>query len=223
MKDELIFTIIGIVFLIIFVGSLILIFLRVGKKRTEQFALISAELKLNFFPKGTTSLFERLKPFHLFSKGWSRKIKNLMEGEANKVELAIFDYQYTTHGGQHPQTHRQSLLFIRSPKLNLPDFSLRPENVFHKIGSAFGDKDIDFETHPIFSKSYLLRGDNEAAIRGLFNNKLLNFIQSQQKISIEGSGDQLIFYRNKNRVKPEEVESFMEEGFQVFGQFLRST
>jgi hypothetical protein len=223
MKDELIFNIITIVFLIIFVGSLILIFLRIGKKRTEQFALISAELKLNFFPKGTTSLFERLKPFHLFSKGWSRKIKNLMEGEANKVELAIFDYQYTTHGGQHPQTHRQSLLFIRSPKLNLPDFSLRPENVFHKIGSAFGDKDIDFETHPIFSKSYLLRGDNEAVIRGLFNNELLNFIQSQQKISIEGSSDQLIFYRHKNRVKPEEVESFMEEGFQVFDQFLRST
>ena len=223
MKDELIFTIIGIVFPIFFVGLLILIFWRKGKKRTEQFALISAELKLNFFPKGSTSLFERLKPFYLFSKGRSRKIKNLMEGEANKVELAIFDYQYTTHGGQHPQTHRQSLLFIRSPKLNLPDFSLRPENVFHKIGSAFGDKDIDFETHPIFSKSYLLRGDNEAAIRGLFNNELLNFIQSQQKISIEGSGDQLIFYRNKNRVKPEEVESFMEEGFQVFGQFLRST
>ena len=220
MKDELIFNIITIVFLIIFVGSLILIFLRIGKKRTEQFALISAELKLNFFPKGSPSLFERLKPFHLFSKGWSRKIKNLMEGEANKVELAIFDYQYTTHGGQHPQTHRQSLLFIRSPKLNLPDFSLRPENVFHKIGSAFGDKDIDFETHPIFSKSYLLRGDNEAAIRGLFNNELLNFIQSQQNISIEGSGDQLIFYRHKNRVKPEEVESFMEEGFQVFDQFL---
>ena len=223
MKDELIFTIIGIVIPIFFVGLLILIFWRKGKKRTEQFALISAELKLNFFPKGSTSLFERLKPFHLFSQGWSRKIKNLMEGEANKVELAIFDYQYTTHGGQHPQTHRQSLLFIRSPKLNLPDFSLRPENVFHKIGSAFGDKDIDLETHPIFSKSYLLRGDNETAIRGLFNNELLNFIQSQQKISIEGSGDQLIFYRHKNRVKPEEVESFMEEGFQVFDQFLRST
>ena len=114
-------------------------------------------------------------------------------------------------------------MFFRSLKLNLPDFSLRPENVFHKIGSAFGDKDIDFETHPIFSKSYLLRGDNEAAIRGLFNNELLNFIQSQQKISIEGSGNQIIFYRHRNRIKPEEVESFMEEGFQVLDQFLRST
>ena len=223
MKHDLIFNIIIIVLLIFLVGSLILIFLRVGKKRTEQFALISAELKLNFFPKGSTSLFERLKPFHLFSKGWSRKIKNLMEGEANKVELAVFDYQYTTHGGQHPQTHRQSLLFIHSPKLYLPDFSLRPENVFHKIGGSFGYKDIDFETHPIFSKSYLLRGENESAIRGLFNNELLNSIQSQQKICIEGSGDQIIFYRHKSRVKPEEVESFMEEGFQVFDQFLRST
>ncbi|MDB4342102.1 hypothetical protein OAA59_02715, partial [bacterium] len=63
----------------------------------------------------------------------------------------------------------------------------------------------------------------EAAIRGLFNNELLNFIQSKQKISIEGSSDRLIFYRHKNRVNPDEVESFMEEGFQVFDQFLRST
>ena len=106
MKDELIFTIIGIVFSIIVVGSFILIFWRMGKKRTEQFALISAELKLNFFPKGSTSLFERLKPFYLFSKGRSRKIKNLMEGEANKVELAIFDYQYTTGGGENSHTYR---------------------------------------------------------------------------------------------------------------------
>jgi len=216
-------TVLIITAVILVVGFLGFIFWRMEKKRTEQFALISAKLKLNFFPKGSSSLFERLKTFHLFSKGRSRKIKNLMEGEANKVELAIFDYQYTTGGGEHSHTYRQSILFFRSPKLYLPDFSLRPENVFHKIGGAFGYKDIDFETHPIFSKSYLLRGDNEAAIRGLFNNKLLNFIQSQQKISIEGSGDQLIFYRNKNRVKPEEVESFMEEGFQVFGQFLRST
>ena len=112
MKDELIINIIGIVFPIFFVGLLILIFWRKGKKRTEQFALISAELKLNFFPKGSSSLLERLKPFHLFSQGWSRKIKNLMEGEANKVELAIFDYQYTTGGGKHSQTNRQSILFF---------------------------------------------------------------------------------------------------------------
>ena len=216
-------TVIIITAVFLLVGFLCFIFWRMGKKRTEQFALISAELKLNFFPKGSTSLFERLKPFHLFSKGRSRKIKNLMEGEANKVELAIFDYQYTTGGGENSHTYRQSILFFRSPKLNLPDFSLRPENVFHKIGSAFGDKDIDFETHPLFSKSYLLRGDNEAAIRGLFNNELLNFIESQQKISIEGSGDQLVFYRHKKRVKPEEVEEFMEEGFKVFELFLRST
>ena len=85
MKEELIFTIIGIVTPIFFVGLLILIFWRKGKKRTEQFALISAQLKLNFLLKGSPSLLERLKPFHLFSQGWSRKIKNLMEGEANKV------------------------------------------------------------------------------------------------------------------------------------------
>ena len=216
-------TVLIITAVFLLVGFLCFIFWRLEKKRTEQFALISAELKLKLFPKGSASLFERLKPFHLFSRGRSRKIKNLMEGEANKVESAIFDYQYTTGTGRHSHTYRQSVLCFRSPKLYLPDFNLRPESVFHKIGGAFGYQDIDFETHPLFSKSYLLRGDNEAAIRGLFNNELLNFIESQQKISIEGSGDQLVFYRHKKRVKPEEVEEFMEEGFKVFELFLRST
>ena len=105
-------TVLIITAVILVVGFLGFIFWRMEKKRTEQFALISAKLKLNFFPKGSSSLFERLKTFHLFSKGRSRKIKNLMEGEANKVELAIFDYQYTTGGGEHSHTYRQSILFF---------------------------------------------------------------------------------------------------------------
>ncbi len=144
-----------------------------------------------------------------------------MEGEANNAELAIFDYQYTTGGGQSSHTYRQSVFCIWSPKLYLPQFSMRPEGIFHKIGGAFGYQDIDFDSHPEFSKKYLLRGDNEASIRQLFNNNVLTNIESQQKISIEGGGNQLVFY--KKRIKPDDIESFMDEGFRFFKLFLEAT
>ena len=206
---------------ILIVGIIIYIFWLSEKKRSQQLSAIAASLKLNFSHKDNSALFDRMNKLHLFSVGRSKKIKNLMEGEANNAELAIFDYQYTTGGGENSHTYRQSVFCIWSPKLYLPQFSMRPEGIFHKIGGAFGYQDIDFDSHPEFSKKYLLRGDNEASIRQLFNNNVLTNIESQQKISIEGGGNQLVFY--KKRIKPDDIESFMDEGFRFFKLFLEAT
>ena len=206
---------------LIILGVIIYVVWLIEKKRTKELCSIAATLKLNFSHNDNSALFERMNKFHLFSIGRSKKIKNLMEGEASNAELAIFDYQYTTGGGQNSHTYRHSVFCIWSPKLDLPQFSMRPEGIFHKIGGAFGYQDIDFDSHPEFSKKYLLRGDNETSIRQLFSKKIINKIESQQKISIEGGGNQLAFY--KKRVKPEEIEKFMEEGFHFFKLFLEVT
>ncbi|MEC9473853.1 MAG: hypothetical protein VX584_04130, partial [Actinomycetota bacterium] len=58
--------------------------------------------------------------------------------------------------------------------LQLPTFVIRPENLFHKIGSTFGYQDIDFDAHPTFSKRYLLRGPDEEAIRNTFTDEFLS-------------------------------------------------
>ena len=195
---------------------------RSKEKRTMQLASIAHKLNLPFFPEGDDSLLERLNHFHLLSQGHSDEIWNMLHGETNNVELAVFDYQYTTGSGEHSYIDNQSVIYFRSPKLNLPQFAVRPEGIFHNIGSVLGQKDIDFVSHPDFSKKYLLRGDDESVIRALFNNELLNYFESQQKISVEGGGDQLIFYRAAKLIKHEEVEQFMDEGFQAFQQFLGS-
>ena len=205
------------------IGIIIYVWWIMEKKRTEKLSAVSNSLKLNFKPKGNSELFNRLNQLHLFSIGRSKKIKNLMEGETEGSELAVFDYQYTTGGGQHSHTSRQSVFCIYSSKLYLPQFSMRPEGLFHKIGGAFGYQDIDFESHPRFSKKYLLRGDNETSVRQLFNDNLIKYIESKEKISLEGGGNQLVFYRPGKRVKPEDIESFMDEGFHFLKMFLKAT
>lgn len=207
---------IGIIALIIF------LVVRHGKKRTEEFQRVAEELGLPFHPKGDDSLLERLKDFHLFSQGRSKKMKNLLYGQTEDGEVALFGYQYTTGGGNSSQTHRQNVVYFSSPSLDLPRFALRPEHLFHKIGAVLGYEDIDFDSHERFSKSYLLRGDDEREIRKTFTDAVLSFYENQTGISTEAGGDRLIFYRAGKRIKPEEVVSFLEEGSSVFKLFKQS-
>jgi hypothetical protein len=194
-----------------------------GKKRTTALKKIAAELHLRFFPTGDASLVKALDNFHLFSQGYSKKIRNMLHGENQNAELAIFDYRYTTGGGKHSSTSNQTVIYFRSPTLDLPHFAVRPEGVFHKIGGAFGYQDIDFQAHRQFSQMYLLRGNDEPRIRELFGEERIAFFESHPKISVEGADNQLVFYRRRKRSRPDEVRRFMDEDFRVFTLFGGST
>lgn len=193
------------------------------KKRTAALKNLAAELHLQFFPTGDASLVEALDKFHLFSQGYSKKIRNMLHGENQNTELAIFDYRYTTGSGKNSTTSKQTVIYFRSPTLDLPHFAVRPEGIFHKIGGALGYQDIDFQAHPQFSQMYLLRGDDEPGIRKLFDEERIAFFENHPKISVEGADNQLIFYRHRKRSRPEEVRQFMDEGFRVFKLFGEST
>ena len=191
------------------------------KRRTEKMTLAAADLGLAFHPTGAPALIDELASFHLFSQGRSKKIKNMLHGETGAVDVALFDYQYTTGGGKNSHTSHQTVAYFRSPNLDLPQFVLRPENVFHKIGGVLGYQDIDFDSHPRFSAHYLLRGASEPQIRRLFTDDVLTFFESQTGLSAEGSHDRLIFYRAGKRVDPDRVRPFFEEGFNVYALFAR--
>ncbi|MCH7726235.1 MAG: hypothetical protein IH991_07130 [Planctomycetes bacterium] len=198
---------------------LILLVARAGRKRREAIKTVADELGLPFFPTGDKSLIDHLSRFHLFSQGQSRKIINMIHGDTEAMDVAIFDYRYTVSSGQHSSTHSQTVVCFQSDELNLPEFSMRPEGFFHKIGGMFGYKDIDFESHATFSKAYLLRGPDEAAIRELFREEMLSHFETQKRVCVEGAGNTLVFYRAGRRVKPDEIHSLMEEGFQVLALF----
>ncbi len=103
----------------------------------------------------------------------------------------------------------------------LPNFTLRPENLFHKIGQVFGYQDIDFEAHPEFSKRYLLRAENESEVRRTFSTDVLSFYESDQKLSTEAAARQLIHYRAAKRVPPDEIAEFIKQGVRVLTLFRK--
>ena len=190
--------------------------------RREKLKAVAGEMGLEFHPHGDPTVQKAVGQLRLFNKGHSRKTQNMLCGRTDDIELAIFGYRYRTGGGKNQQTHKQTVISFRSPHLTLPAFELRPEHLFHKIGQAFGFKDIDIKSHPVFSKRYLLRGQDEAAIRDFFSPDILEFFEAQNGVSVEAANDRLIFYRSGQRIKPDKVRSFMEEGFRVYELLKRS-
>ena len=187
------------------------------KRRTNRIAEIAIDLKLAFScrenPDCKDSIFESMS-FGIFKDG---SVEDMIYGEVGNAEFAIFDHGYAASygAGQYNSAHHQTVIYFKSANLQLPRFTLSPDDLYHKTSSAY-----DFPTHLDFSGKYLLRGKDAVEIRALFTDKLLDFFCSLQEINVEGGGDQLIVYRDNKRLRPEKWKSFMDEGVQIFGEFL---
>ena len=190
------------------------------QKRTEEMQVVAGRMGFSFLPEGDPALVGRLGRFRLFSQGRARKIRNVMRKEIDDVVVTLFDYRYTINSGKHNHRHDQTVLLLQSDRLRLPLFSLRPEGLLHKLAGSFGYQDIDFETHPIFSDAYLLRGDDEARVRAVFGEEVLNYYARHDRIWTEGEGQQLAVYRAGRRVQPGQMEDFMEQGLEVLNLFV---
>ena len=217
--------------ILILVGVL---FLRTMWKWQEQqlkkFKDFAEQMGMEFSAKGDRTLRESLATFDLFSKGDAAppipSLINVLHGDSEQLgygeEFEVRTLDFTYQSGK--STISQTVICFRSSQLSLPDFSMRPEYFFHKIGSKLGYQDIDFESHLTaveFSKKYLLRGKDEQKIRALFTDEVLAFFAGQDKICVEGFSSHLCFYRARKLIEPEDIPAFMKEGFEVFRLFTQ--
>jgi hypothetical protein len=190
------------------------------KERRERLQALAAAMGFSFLPEGGSSLHHALAHFYTFSQGHSRKAHNVLRGRVSDVDVTIFDYRYRTSSGKHQDTKHQTVLLFESERLQLPHFTLRPENLFHKLGGALGYQDIDFDAYPAFSDTYLLQGRDEGAIRAAFDDEVLGYYSRRGNLCTEGAGQQLIFYRPRKRPAPEAIQRFLDEGLDVLDLFM---
>jgi hypothetical protein len=181
------------------------------KKRRAALAQAALMLGFSYVDKVPDDTLAGLGTFPLLRHGHSKSGRSLMEGKSGDAPVTLLDYQYTVGGGKNSHTYRQTVAIYRSAPTGLPEFTLAPEHVWHRIGALFGYQDIDFEASAEFSKHYLLRGPDERAIRAAFGTEALGFFAQNPGWSVESSGGALAVYRAAKRCKPEEVQPFAAE------------
>jgi len=128
----------------------------------------------------------------------------------------------------------------------LKDGRLHPGWLIDSLSSRVGYRDINFDSHPQFSKQYLLRafdeddqgnefsrfeeasssafkeGGNEQVIRELFSNELLDVLETNSGVSLEGRGEQFILRRFTNqRVPSDDLTAFVELGVNILSLLAR--
>ena len=211
-------------FIVLIFGGIIIAVIvqhRRERERTEQLRSTASLLGLEFAASAPMNWIPNLEVFELFRQGHSKTITNVLYGQIDGLKGALFDYQYTLGHGKHRSTHNQSVVYFESPHITLPVFSLRPEGTFHKIISAFGYQDIDFGNRPEFSRLYLLRGQEEQAVRSAFSDTALGFYEMNQGSCTDGGGNQLFVFRQGRRVEPLEAQGFVNWAMGVKNLFVR--
>jgi hypothetical protein len=186
--------------------------IRRGEQRRRALAATAQRLGWGFQATASGLAVEDYRNLHVFSQGRERTYRNILTGKPEGTAgVIICDYQYTTGDGRGTRTCRQTVALLTYEKGDLPRFELRPETVFDKIGSVFGYQDIDFKESPEFSKRYLLRGPDEAAVRALFGLNLRQYFESHPGWCVDGRGAWLAAYRHGLLVPPEAFPALLDE------------
>ena len=195
---------------------------RQAKKRTQALEAVAAEIGFRFDGNDQSSAIQVRTA--LFNKGSGRKFRNIMNGVSSGLKASLFDYSYTISSDKSSSTYRQTVAaFVQD--LGLPLFEVRPEGLMDRVGEMFVHQDINFDSHPRFSRRYALRGKEEGKIRELFTPALLSLLEglpAEKKWHIEGSDLTLLLYMQGKTVKPEEVRPFLEETSSLAQTFFAS-
>jgi hypothetical protein len=187
-------------------------------QRTQAIKQIAEKMGLQFKGEGQAGLIASLGHLDLFSKGRSKQARNLIFGDTEEVKLYLFDYYYTTGSGKNSSRHSQTVAYFQAPDMRLPQFTLQPESFLHWVAESLGFQDIDFETHPDFSKKFVLKGPEEQQVRELFRPQLLEYFEQQapDQLSVQGAGDQLVVFVANQKQSPTGLKSFMDKCFGVY-------
>ncbi len=193
------------------VVSVILMGRRAARKRAEAMQATAVDMGFAFEAQGDVGQLAALGDFPLYSHGHSKAAINVMTGRSGGRDMKVFDYRYTTGGGKNSHTWNQTVAVYPGVARGLPDFVLAPERFVDRIAQIFGYQDIDFESNPVFSKEYLLRGPDETAIRAAFGIDTLSFLECQPGWTIEVRSGNVAIYRSGRRLDPGIVPSFLAE------------
>jgi hypothetical protein len=207
---------------------------RADNKRRTRFKAVAKRNGYEFVKK-KESLFKlvgeaflnkkRERTFYVFNQGGTNLDPPYhLTVKRGEVDLVLFDFEYdlSTAGDQHPEDNISTMCVIRSPRLNLPQFTLRPENLWQKV---FNRDDIDFSDHPAFSSRFLLTGleGEDEKVRAVFNAGLLRHLEKKKGICIEGYRDTFLYYRLDKIIMTDQFPAMIDESLQLEQLFPSKT
>ena len=180
-------------------------------KRQNNLEQVANDFGLRFDPlKHRTSTF--LENFIYFK---TKKIEHVFNQlSAKESPCHLFDVTFSEGEFIAKEVIRSTMLHIKTSS-NVPVFTLDREGLLERLYALTGYKDIDIKNHADFSKRFYLRGENENAIRSLFNDELVLFFESNAYYHIESSKDGLLVFSKERMASIKEIKALLDFGLRL--------
>ncbi|MDH5379372.1 MAG: SulP family inorganic anion transporter [Cyclobacteriaceae bacterium] len=147
--------------------------------------------------------------FPVFQGSKVNRVHNVISTDINGNKCLIADL-IIHEGAQVTKTEKKlTALYLSANGTTLPTFSMKKEQLFDKVLEKAGVDDINFESHPNFSTKNHLTGKDEQAIRKLFNEGMLGYLESHDDYALDCNGHAILVY-SKTELNPDGIVNTLE-------------
>jgi len=192
----------------------------VTNRRRQAYENFCLERGYHFAPERPGEEAHHVATCRLFSEGHRHTWGFTIVGTSGGTPFTAFEYRWTTGSGKSSRTHRIGGL-LWTMERSLPQFLLTPEGLWARLAAYFGGQDIDFAESPEFSRAYRLRGNDEAAVRGLFTPARRQVFELLGSQHAAGAGQELMWWRDGALPPPDQFDVFLMEGQRIQRAFAR--
>jgi hypothetical protein len=224
------FAIVAVVVIVAVIAYAVYVSIQAGRARTRELETLAPQLGMafvgEFAPTSAAAStgdpgndFAALRAafgdFRCFQGSTRPRLWNWMRGDLDGQQVSVFDYDEGHSARDTARIH--TMASIDSPSLRLPSFALVPipggavrpvtrlaEAIGGLVSPRHRDREIPIPAEPGFGQQYLLRGADEAAVRGVFTERVLGFLRNNAGWMIEGHGTRLLL----RRLSPDEVRTY---------------
>ena len=185
-------------------------------KRRQQWLEVATALgfeSLAIFPTELDGVVGRSP---LLNTGRKRTWTNIYRRQVDSLGVVFGDYRYTVGHGKTTNVWHQTIILFHSPTFESPRFEIKPEGWFSRIGEMLGAQDIDFTEAAQFSKKYVLKSDDEAAVRDFLRPDILELLAGLHHLCLEVRSGSLMFWFDRRTIPPLEFKTAFEQAFSVY-------
>lgn len=188
-----------------------------AEERAASVAARAGDLDLRFCGDRLDDLPQKLLPSLFAKEGNDRRITNRLTGTLDGQRADLFDVRVEFLSENGRSEHLRTILFLAVPP-GIPHFMVRPEGAWDRLGELLGVQDIDFASHPKFSRRFVLRGPDTAAVRRLFGPLVLEWFERRGARTAEVFEGGLLWGSYGTLILPQELEVFRNEGLDLVKQ-----
>lgn len=164
----------------------------------------------SFEPRVRWGATENIRQFQFFDSRPIEYRNNLIRGEYKDLNIKweVSDVTFDEGALLATEVYRTTVQIVQLDQ-KLPVFTMEQEELFDKFLEFTGYEDIDFKMFTKFSSKFLLKGQDEEAIRNFFTKKMITFFEREKIYHLESSGSALFIFKNVRLASPQTIEEMV--------------